>query len=762
MKHLRRLFTAFLLCATIATAYGFEVDGIYYNITNSTNKTVEVTYRGPTASEYSNEYSGTVIIPESIIYNGTTYSVTSIREYTFSDCNSLTAITIPNSVTSIGESAFFGCSRLTSVTIGSKVNSIGDNVFEGCNSIAKVFWLTNTPPSGYENLDGKINYVSNNLYTELANVVTSSFLSSKFEVDGIVFVPTSLADRTCCIVDYNASMNLKNVVINDTILYQGVKFAVTDVMPYAFYNNENVQILILRNNGKVGESAFEGCSALAEVNIPASITQVENHAFRNCTKLKDVVFADRETLLPLGSQLFANSPLDSLYIGAKISYLSEASEETSPFSNNTSLRTVIITNIESDIYDYEFYGCSGLESAVVGDGVERIGRWAFSGCFNLGDFVFGSNVSTIGEEAFSDCTNMTNITGRAILPPVCGAQALDDINKFTCTLSVPERNLSNYQKADQWKEFLFTQNLVTEDNYVTYVIDGEAYKTLLLTPGKQIVAPYVANGDGITFSGWNMEEYMQPVTITPPSLSVVTETSIGLIDKLYTNAPCTNTSYGDQFISWDVLLDNNPKTFFHSEYGNKQTSDGLDHYIRVDMGKGETVGVFKFTYTTRVDMGKGEMGVSPKTIIVEGSNVADGNYTEIATLTGMSKIGSYQYISDEMGRKDTRYRYIRFRVTANHGGVWNNGHPTFAISELSMSKIEYETIEYSRPVIIMPIMPDRDITITGSFIDDTAIDEVVTDKGETVVYNLNGVRILDTKNLKSGIYIINSKKVVIK
>ena len=74
MKHLRHLFTALsLLCATIATAHDFEVDGIYYDITDSTDKKVAVTYRGNYYDDY-NEYTGSVVIPESVEYDGITYN----------------------------------------------------------------------------------------------------------------------------------------------------------------------------------------------------------------------------------------------------------------------------------------------------------------------------------------------------------------------------------------------------------------------------------------------------------------------------------------------------------------------------------------------------------------------------------------------------------------------------------------------------------------------------------------------------------------
>ncbi|MBO7271857.1 MAG: hypothetical protein J6U89_03160, partial [Bacteroidaceae bacterium] len=79
MKHLKYLFTALLLlCTTAVTAHDFSVSGIYYNITDATNKTVAVTYKGSWYDDYSNEYTGSVTIPESVTYNGTTYSVTSI------------------------------------------------------------------------------------------------------------------------------------------------------------------------------------------------------------------------------------------------------------------------------------------------------------------------------------------------------------------------------------------------------------------------------------------------------------------------------------------------------------------------------------------------------------------------------------------------------------------------------------------------------------------------------------------------------------
>ena len=114
-------------------AYDFSVNGIYYG-KNSDGKTVYVTYKD---SNY-NSYSGSVVIPSTVTFSGTTYSVTSIGDGAFDECSGLTSVTIPNSVTSIGNSAFSGCSGLTSVTIGNSVTYIGVQAFRDCIKLTSV------------------------------------------------------------------------------------------------------------------------------------------------------------------------------------------------------------------------------------------------------------------------------------------------------------------------------------------------------------------------------------------------------------------------------------------------------------------------------------------------------------------------------------------------------------------------------------------------------------------------------------------------
>ena len=148
-----------LLCLSLsARAHDAEVDGIFYNL-DAANRTATVTFQGYYYDSYDNEYSGGVVIPETVTYDGITYSVMSVGSYCFYKCSSLTSITIPNSVTSLGDDCFRDCSSLTSIYMLPSTPPItGSNIFNNTpletvyvvDEDAKTAYQAQEPWSEYE------------------------------------------------------------------------------------------------------------------------------------------------------------------------------------------------------------------------------------------------------------------------------------------------------------------------------------------------------------------------------------------------------------------------------------------------------------------------------------------------------------------------------------------------------------------------------------------------------------------------------------
>ena len=230
---------------------------------------------------------------------------------------------------------------------------------------------------------------------------------------------------------------------------------------------------------------------------------------------------------------------------------------------------------------------------------------------------------------------------------------------------------------------------------IIYKVDGEEYETVPVVYGTPVTLLASPTKEGHSFSGWRREQNENPGAFP---IDIASNAD----NMLYTNAYCTNTTWGDEFKGWHVLFDGNDGTFFHSEYANVESSDALDHYLRVDLGAGNEIEKFSFTYRTR----KNYSINSPTKIVVEGSNIADGLYTEIAVLTGLPTNNS-TYESDMLSNGN-RYRFIRFRVTETSSNQKVYNHPFFYISEFGMTR-------YVDVMSIPKIMPAEDVTIEGSF-----------------------------------------------
>ena len=454
-------------------------------------------------------------------------SVTTIGEQAFHYCSSLTSVTIGNNVTTIGDKAFSNDNAkiiwLTNTPPAGYGNVKGgihyvandlypnlDNkrVYPYLSSIFEVDGIKYVPVSPSERtcdaidcaytgepyevkINKKVNYKGVDMTVREFNPYTAykctKIKKAYIDINGSIGGNAFSGCVNLSSVDIKKTNNVGNWAFNGCSSLNKISLdnKIKSLGKFAFQDCSNLTQFVIPDSVTILHSGLlDGCSSLKSIRIHKGVKEIDR-AFGRCTNLSTLIIEDRNTSLNLGSAygdnpLFKDCKLDSIYIGGKIVYNTSSEYGYSPFYRNTSLRTVKISDAETTIYDNEFYGCTNLQNVSIGDNVKSIGKWAFSGCSSLKNFTFGSGLQSIGQEAFSDCINITQISSKAVVPPTCGINALDDINKWNCKLFVPKANINAYKQAPQWKEFFFIEGTTGITNTVynkagladVYTIDG--------------------------------------------------------------------------------------------------------------------------------------------------------------------------------------------------------------------------------------------------------------------------------------------------
>ena len=202
--------------------------------------------------------------------------VTSIGQYAFSDCTSLTSITIPDSVTSIGYAAFWACTSLTSITIPDGVTSIGSFAFSYCTSLTSV-----TIPNSVTSIEDYAFHDCTSLTSvTIPNSVTEIGQSAFCNCDSLTSV--TIPNSVTSIEDYafRDCTSLTSITIPDSV---------TSIGGFAFSGCTSLKSVTIPDSvTSIGACAFWACTSLKSVTIPDSVTSIEDYAFRDCTSLKEV------------------------------------------------------------------------------------------------------------------------------------------------------------------------------------------------------------------------------------------------------------------------------------------------------------------------------------------------------------------------------------------------------------------------------------------------------------------------------------------
>ncbi len=204
---------------------------------------------------------------------------------------------IPNSVTTIGNSAFSYCGGLTSITIPNSVTSIGDWAFYG-SGLTEIYCLAPTPPTiGTDTFDfysptlyvpdiALDNYTAADYWNNFTNIVGMPYT---FEVDGTRYHATTLNTASVMASNDAGILYSGDVVIPDSVTYEGYTFAVTGIESNAFDGCfELTSVVIPNTTESIGEQAFQGCTGLTSVTIGSGVTAIGAKAFNYCNALETV------------------------------------------------------------------------------------------------------------------------------------------------------------------------------------------------------------------------------------------------------------------------------------------------------------------------------------------------------------------------------------------------------------------------------------------------------------------------------------------
>ena len=428
-----------------------KIGELYYNLVSKV-KTAEVT-----SNANIGYYSGEIVIPQSVTYNGEEYIVTSIGDNAFSGSSDLISITIPNNVTSIGYGAFGDCIGLTSITIPNSVISLSG--FSGCSGLTSV------------TIPNSVTSIGNIAFRNCSGLTSVTIPNSV----------TSIGESA-----FSGCSSLTSVTIPNSV---------TTIGNNAFSNCSGLTSVTIPNSVTfIGDWTFSFCSGLTSVTIPNCVTSIGESVFMDCGSLSSLTIPNSVT--SIGSSAFYNcSSLTSLTIPNSVTSI-----DWYAFQNCSGLTSLTIPNSVTSIGRWAFMGCSGLISITIGSGVTSIEEKAFSKCSELTDvYCYAEQPSDYPYGLYTK------------------TDAFEDSNIENVTLHVPKGSLDAYKTVSPWKNFKSIVKIDLPKYLLTYIVDGEEYKIIEIEEGESITPEAEPTKEHYTFSGWSeIPETMpaQDITVT--------------------------------------------------------------------------------------------------------------------------------------------------------------------------------------------------------------------------------------------------------
>ena len=747
---------AMLLCSISASAYDFEVDGIYYNILSAADRTVEVT-------KPDSCYIGHIIVPNIVKFNNIEFTVTRIGYAAFAkgepykpnnpygeqpdDNPYLTSVVLPNTLVTIGDRAFQCCTSLKEISIPEGVTIISSWAFQNCYNLEEV------------NLSSRTTSIEQFAFQYCKKIKPFEFPTTLERIGGHAF-------QFCGNFIY-AVLNHQNMYIGDEAFNRSVKIVL--LQPFGqleYWCDEEDDLIFILPYG-IDPVDFDG-DGIADSYMTSESMYYGIDGKHKFVLYDSESFTDTEiqTVLETGGRVkqngieyrisslrntftlevyAADNGITTADIASKINYLNReftvTSIKESAFANNTALTTVKIP----------------------------------------------SSIQSIGNNAFAGCTSITSVTVESATPVSINDGCFDVMAQLFATLYVPAGAVSAYQSANVWKGFVVITEAgvsyktitmkanaggtiacgsIAVSNGTEYINTSNSSEEIILTPkAYHTLAKVLVDGTDVTSQVNNgvltinvtadteieaIFNSQSEILLQDEQTSFELESDISC-DKITYTRTLPNLDWNSLFVPFEVSVDDLTDKY-DVAYINDIHSYDRDRNGTIDEMEMEVIYLTNGTLNANhpyLIRAKNEADKELTIIVNDAILYSSDNRTDIScssVYTDFEVIGTYEKMTAQ--ELDGCY-------AINTSGAWS---PIASGASLNPFRL-YMTItsRNGSPVKVSQSAMSRiNIRVQGEDTE-TGIGEIVNEDAKAEIYDMTGRRL---QNAHKGIYIINGKKVI--